>query len=132
MSERNVSRREMIAALASVAALPLVSACGGYSMPLPPPSTTPDEASARALLDDIAESLLRLPPEGATAPGIDPGASAALRSQLADRSAEGQQRTANRLRTDLARLNAFDASNLSYATRTSFEVVRSADRKSVV
>src|SRR5687768_3687902 len=126
MSERNVSRREMIAALASVAALPLVSACGGYSMPLPPPSTTPDEASARALLDDIAENLLRLSPEGATSLGIDTGARAALRSQLADRSAEGQRRIANQLRTDLARLNAFDASNLSYATRTSFEVVRSA------
>src|SRR5687768_9044402 len=126
MSERNVSRREMIAALASVAALPLVSACGGYNMPLPSPSTTPDEASARALLDDIAENLLRLSPEGATSLGIDTGARAALRSQLTDRSAEGQQRIANQLRTDLARLNAFDASNLSYATRTSFEVVRSA------
>src|SRR5688572_9205395 len=126
MSERNVSRREMIAALASVAALPLVSACGGYSMPLPPPSTTPDEASARALLDDIAENLLRLSPEGATSLGIDTGARAALRSQLADRSAEGQQKIANQVRQDLERARDFDVSGLDHATRTSVEVVRSA------
>ena len=126
MSERNVSRREVIAALASVAALPLVSACGGYSAPLPPPPTSPDEASARVLLDAVAENLLRLAPEGATSLGIDTGARAALRAQLTDRSAAGQQRIANQLRSDLARVNAFDASGLSHATRTTFEVVRSA------
>ena len=44
----------------------------------------------------------------------------------ADRSAQGQQRIANQLRADLERANAFDTSGLSHATRTSFEVVRSA------
>jgi uncharacterized protein (DUF885 family) len=124
-SERIVSRREVIAALASIAALPLVSACGGYTV-LPPGPTPGDEAAARALLDDVAENLLRLGPEGATSLGIDTGARAALRGQLTDRSAEGQRRIANQLRADLARVNALDASGLSHATRTSFEVVRSA------
>ncbi len=128
MSERVVTRREAIGALASVAALPLVSACSRY---LPAPATpvtpaTPNEAAARALLDDVAENLIRLAPEGATSLGIDTGARAALRSMLSDRSAEGQRRIANQLRSDLARVNAFDAGSLSHATRTTFEVVRSA------
>ncbi|HLA14797.1 MAG TPA: DUF885 family protein [Gemmatimonadaceae bacterium] len=129
MSERTFSRREVIAALASAAAMPLVSACGRYRVPAGTTAitpATPNEASALALLDEIAENLIRLMPEGATSLGIDTGARAALRSQLTDRSAEGQRRIANQLRGDLARVNAFDASGLSHATRTSFEVLRSA------
>ena len=38
----------------------------------------------------------------------------------------GQQRIAKQLRADLERVNAFDTSGLSHATRTSVEVVRSA------
>jgi uncharacterized protein (DUF885 family) len=79
-----------------------------------------------AMLDQIADNLLRLSPEGATSLGIDTGARAALRSQLGDRSAEGQQRIANLLRADLERAKAFNASALSHATRTSVDVVRSA------
>jgi len=122
-SDNTVSRREVIAALASAAAVPLVSACGRYRVPTP---TSANEASALALLDEVADNLLRLAPEQATSLGIDTGARAALRSALADRSAEGQRRLANRIRVDLDRVNAFDTSGLSYATRTSFEVVRSA------
>ena len=51
---------------------------------------------------------------------------AALRSQLADRSTEGQQKIASQVRHDLEKVKAFDASGLSHATRTSLEVVRSA------
>ena len=118
-----MNRREVIAALASTMALPLLPACAREQTP-PPSATT--EADALALLNEIAENLLRLLPESATSLGIDTGARAALRAQLADRSAEGQQRIANQLRSDLARANGFDASRLSHATRTSFEVVRSA------
>jgi uncharacterized protein (DUF885 family) len=49
-----------------------------------------------------------------------------LRSQLADRSADGQRRIASQLRTDLDRIKAVDTTGLSYATRTSVDVVRSA------
>jgi len=126
MSEKPLNRREMIASLASLAALPLVSGCGGYSVPAPPTPTTPNEPTARVLLDEVAENLIRLTPEGATSLGIDTGARAGLRSMLTDRSADGQRRIANQLRSDLARVNAFDASGLSHATRTTFEVVRSA------
>lgn len=123
MIHRFLTRREMVAALASASALPLLSACGGVHPSIP---ISMNEGGALALLDGIAENLLALLPEQATSLGIDTGPRAALRSQLGDRSAAGQQRIAQQLRTDLARLNAFDAGALSHATRTSVEVVRSA------
>jgi len=118
-----LTRREAIAALASAAALPLMSACARYRAPTP---AAANEADALRLLDGVADNLLRLSPEAATSLGIDTGPRAALRSQLADRSAGGKRRVAQQLRADLERVNALDTSGLSHATQTSFEVVRSA------
>ena len=118
-----VTRREVLAALASTAVLPLLSACAREENP---GSSGTMENDAIALLDECAEHLLALFPESATSLGIDTGARAALRSQLADRSEAGKQRIAERVRADLARVNAFDTKALSYKTRTSFEVVKSA------
>jgi len=92
----------------------------------PAASSASGDAAARALLDDIGDKLLRLTPEAATSLGLDTGARAELRSQLMDRSADGQQRIASQLKSDLERAKAFDVSGLSHATRTSVEVVRSA------
>ena len=118
-----VSRREVIAALASTAALPLLSACMGDRESSKPDS---NEAAALGLIDECAERLLALFPESATSLGIDTGARAALRSQLTDRSEAGKKRIADQVRADLERVNAFDTSGLSYKTRTSIEVVKSA------
>jgi uncharacterized protein (DUF885 family) len=118
-----MNRREAIAALLSTATLPLMTGCNRE--PSPALSGVTD-ANARALLDEIAESLLRLTPEGATSLGIDTGTRAALRSQLMDRSAEGQQRIASQLRADVERVRALNTSSLSHEMRTSVEVVRSA------
>ena len=118
-----MTRRDAITTLASTAALPLMAGC--RQEPASTASATND-ADALALLDEIADSLLRLVPESATSLGIDTGARAALRAQLMDRSAAGQERIASQLRHDLARANAVDTSGLSHATRTSLEVVRSA------
>ena len=120
-----ITRREALATLVSTAALPLLPACAREPAAAPPPSVTTD-AEALSLLDDIGNKLLRLVPETATSLGLDTGARSELRAQLMDRSAEGQQRIADQLRRDLERANAFDASGLSHATRTSFDVVRSA------
>lgn len=117
-----VSRREVIAALASTAVLPWLPACGGDRGTM----SIDNETDAGALLDECAEHLLALFPESATSLGIDTGARAALRSQLTDRSAAGKQRIADQVRSDLERVNAFDTTGLSHKTRTSFEVVRSA------
>jgi uncharacterized protein (DUF885 family) len=118
MSNSSINRREALAALGSIAAMSL--SCEG----------TPEKPAANdsdaLTLDEFAENLLRLFPEAATSLGIDTGERASLRSQLSDRSAEGQQRVAAQLRADLDRANAFDTSGLSHAMRTSFDVVRSA------
>lgn len=133
MSDSLLTRREAIATLASTATLPLMSACSGPPEGGPHTNREPGatastytEAGARALLDDIGNSLLQRVPETATSLGLDTGARAELRSQLMDRSAAGQQGIASQLRQDLERARAFDASGLSHATRTSLEVVRSA------
>jgi len=126
---RSINRRQALAALASTTAIPLLSGCKRESAEGPSTATT--EAGAVALLDEVAGNLLRLSPEGATSLGIDTGARAAFRSQLSDRSAQGQQQVAAQIRSDLQRINAFDASALSHATRTSFEVVRSAYAKAL-
>ncbi len=119
-----MNRREALAALAATAALPIMHGCN--STPAPPPAAANPEADALALLDRIGENYLRFAPESATTLGIDTGARAALRSQLANRSAEGQHKIADQVRQDLERAKAFDTSALGHATRTSVEVVRSA------
>jgi uncharacterized protein (DUF885 family) len=119
-----ISRRDAIAVLASTLSLPLASGCMGERRPAA--SAADAEADALALLDRVAENLLRLTPEGATSLGIDTGARAALRSGLGDRSAQGQRRIASQVREDLERARAVDTSRLTHGTRTSVEVVRSA------
>ena len=119
-----MNRREAIAALASTAALPLIYGCSRE--PSSAPADTNMEADTLSLLDQFADSLLHLAPESATSLGIDTGARAVLRSQLADRSAEGQQQVASHVRADLERARAVDTSRFTHATRTSVEVVRSA------
>jgi uncharacterized protein (DUF885 family) len=123
LSNPLLSRREAIVALASTAALPLISAC---TRERGSRSVATNDAEALALLGNVADNYLRLFPESATSLGIDTGARAALRSQLADRSAEGRQRVAQQLREDLARVNAVSTGALSHAASTSIEVVRSA------
>ncbi len=118
-----MNRREAVAALAS-AALPLIAGCRAD-----PSSTSPAAASepeTLALLDEVAESLLRLFPESATSLGIDTGDRAALRAQLADRSVAGQARVEQQIRADLERARAIETTGLSHTLRTSVEVVRSA------
>jgi uncharacterized protein (DUF885 family) len=128
------TRRQTLAALAASASIPLLSSCTRAVSSAPatagpqivPASTAEVQAIAQRYLDSFAENLLQLAPQSATGLGIDTGARAALRSRLDDRSALGQQRVANRLRSDLAAANSIDVSGLDFAMRTNFEVVRSA------
>ena len=126
-------RAHRLALIASIATLPLLAACAQTVATTPPApaapvvaEVAPTEAEAKALLDSFAENLLLLFPESATSLGIDTGERAALRSRLTDRSPEGQKRVADVIAADLARAQAFDASGLSFETRTNLEVVKSA------
>lgn len=116
------SRREVVAALASTAVLPLLSAC----MKAGESAAGANEGAALVLLDECADHLLALFPETATSLGLDTGDRAPLRSQLTDRSEAGKRRIAEQVRADLERVTAFDATGLSDRTRTSLAVVKSA------
>jgi uncharacterized protein (DUF885 family) len=118
-----LTRREAIATLASAAALPLMAGCARGEVSTPPAS---NDADVLKLLDAVSDGLLALQPEEATSLGVDTGARAALRSQLANRSEEGRQRLAKQVKSDLDRANALKTDALSHAVRTSVLVVRSA------
>jgi uncharacterized protein (DUF885 family) len=119
-----LSRREAVAAFTATATLPFLA----KAAPAWAQAARPSDAAASALLDSIAENLLRFGPEGATSLGIDVGPRAPLRYRLSDRSAAGQAQLAATLKADLARAEAVDTAPLSFPVRTSVEVVRSAYR----
>ena len=116
----SISRREALAGIAATGALPLLST--------PALAAPASEAQAIALLGSIGENLLRLQPAQATSLGIDTDARASYRLRLEDRSAAGQAKIAATLKADLARADAIDTSRLTFPTRTSVEVVKSAYR----
>ena len=121
------SRRQALAALTTGVAASLLPGCGEAPPAAAPPPSAED--AAKVILDGIGERLLALAPETATTLGLDTGARAALRSQLADRSRAGQDAVAALLRADLAQAEAIDTRGLqSHATRTTVEVVKSAYR----
>lgn len=127
MTDLDLSRRQLILALASAATLPLMAGCGGTgSTPPTAGSGGASDAEALALLDDVANNLLNLFPDQATSLGLDTGARADLRAKLTDRSAAGQRHIASTVRADLDRLNAVETDGLSYAVRTSVDVAKSA------
>jgi len=126
VTQFQVSRREAFTVLGGAGAIAALPGCARTVVASTPRPAT--EAEASALLDSIAGNLLALQPEAATSLGVDKGARAGLRSQLADRSQVGQDQLEATIRADLARAEAIDVSALSHSTRTSVEVVRSAYR----
>jgi uncharacterized protein (DUF885 family) len=116
----SISRREALAGLAATTALPLLPGAASAA-----PTT---DAQANALLNSVANNLLRLYPTAATSLGVDTGARASLRAKLPDRSIAGQQKVAQTIRADLARVDTLDTSKLSFPVRTSVEVVKYAFR----
>ena len=120
MQAFELTRRQAIAGLTATTALPFLS------WPAFGQASNAGDAQASALLDAIAENLLRYSSEGATSLGIDTGPRARMRYELSDRSPAAQQRLAATLKADLARAEAVDTKALSFATRTSVEVVKSA------
>jgi uncharacterized protein (DUF885 family) len=120
------SRRQAMAVLTAGVAASLLPAC---KSPSPDSAAPPSgDAAARAVLDGMGERLLAMAPESATTLGLDTGARAALRSQLADRSRAGQDAVVALLRADLVQAEAIDTQGLPHATRTTVEVVKSAYR----
>ncbi|MGE5952004.1 MAG: DUF885 domain-containing protein [Qipengyuania vulgaris] len=110
--------RQVLAGLGATTALTL----GGCST-IPRGSSA---TSAEDLLDSVAYNLLRHEPERATGLGVDTGQYAYLRGKLEDQSPGGQQAYADTLKSDLARLRAFDRTGLDSTNLTNIEVVEAA------
>ena len=121
-----IDRRGALKAIAATGAVAALPGCAATVATAPPP---PSELGP--VLDAMAERLLALGPEGATALGIDTGARAPLRSQLTDRSRAGQDRIAATLRADLARLDALAPDSIPDAHRIDVEVVQAAYRSAL-
>jgi uncharacterized protein (DUF885 family) len=113
----NTTRREFVIATGATLAASRLPAQA-------PPSA--NDAAAERLLAEFAEELLVDYPESATSLGIDNGARAALKSELSDRSAAGQQTIAKRVASRIERLNSIEPGNLGPATRIDMDVIRTA------
>ncbi len=85
-----------------------------------------NDAPAQALIDRIAEQMLRDYPETATTLGVDKDKRANLKHQLADRSAKGQGKIAANLKKALADLSKLDLNALSPAMRTNVDVIQAS------
>jgi uncharacterized protein (DUF885 family) len=78
------------------------------------------------LLEGFANELLAEYPENATFLGLEKGAHAALKSQLTDRSADGDLRRAASCRDRLARLKTFDRKTLGGEDAVNYDTVLAA------
>ncbi|MGH8251232.1 MAG: DUF885 domain-containing protein [Steroidobacteraceae bacterium] len=111
------NRREFIAGTGSaIAALANLTACAKRE----------PAGNVEAQLGEISEGLLVDYPENATVLGIDTGTRTALKSQLSNRSAAGQEAIARRVAARLDRMAGIDADALDEAARIDLDVVRTA------
>jgi uncharacterized protein (DUF885 family) len=84
------------------------------------------DAKAEALLDRIAETLLKDQPEAATGLGLDKDGRAQLKHRLGDRSAKGQRAIAAHLAQAVRELKAVNLDALSPVMRVNVDVVRTS------
>jgi len=85
-----------------------------------------EEQKAQALIDRVAEQLLKDGPEGATSLGIDKDKRARLKHRLGDRSVKGQQAVAAHLAKAVQEIGALDMNALSHPMRVNVDVVKTA------
>ncbi|MBB4839070.1 uncharacterized protein (DUF885 family) [Sphingomonas kyeonggiensis] len=85
-----------------------------------------NDAPAQALLDRVAEQMLRDYPETATTLGVDKDKRANLKHQLMDRSVKGQAKIAANLKRALADIARLDLNALSPAMRTNIDVIQAS------
>lgn len=85
-----------------------------------------NDAPAQALLDRVAEQMLRDYPETATTLGVDKDKRANLKHQLMDRSVKGQAKIAANLKKALADIARLDLNALSPAMRTNIDVIQAS------
>ena len=128
----SLSRRTLLQTAGAAAASTAIGITGCSEKPAAPTAPTPKTAapeaairSAKTLLDQATDLMLNAYPESASSAGIDKGKYAALKSQLTDRSPEGQAKIEADIRAMLSKLDAVDIGDLPADTALNIEVVRS-------
>ncbi len=110
------TRRQVLAGATALAAL----------LPFAATAAPVADARLKALLDAIAEDVLRASPEGATGLGLDTGARYYLKSRLADRSEWAIERNQADGRTRLRHLEAIPRASLNDADKVRYDAVKFA------
>ncbi len=88
-------------------------------------------AKFRALIDQVAEEVMRLTPTTTTGLGLDTGKRAALRARLDDASPVGETKWAAEVKSVLARLGTINRAALPPADQIRYDTVRHAATKGV-
>ncbi len=108
-----LSRRVLLQSSAAAAAFAALPACSS--------SAAKKEGN---LLSEITDRILAAYPESASSAGVDTGKYAALKSQLTDRSPEGQAKIEAMVRDTLAKLQKIDTAQLPDDEALNVDVVR--------
>ena len=131
------SRRTLLKTSAAAAATALTATgCSPSTDTAPaksaaPKSSPPPKPDVENLLSDATDLILNAYPESTSSAGIDKGKYARHKSELTDRSIEGQARIKTDVKAMLARLNGVDTSVLSADETLNVDVVRSVFDMSV-
>lgn len=122
-----VSRRTLLQTSAAAAASTAFGVTGCSETSAVSDAAIPKAATetAASLLEQATDLMLSAYPESASSAGIDKGKYAALKSQLTDRSPEGQAKIESDVRAMLEKLNAIEIAELPADTALNVEVVRS-------
>ncbi len=121
---RGIDRRQALALTISAAAFTAAPAAARVA------ARTPATRFA-GLLAQFSEELLKLSPETATSLGLDTGARAALRSQIAGGSPADEAKFAGQVRSMLSRLGALNRGSLSPADQIRYDTVKYAAERGV-
>jgi len=115
-----VSRRTLLQTSAAAMATTVLSGTGCSEKP----SSVEAPIPVKTLLEQATDMMLNAYPESTSSAGIDTGKYAALKSQLTDRSPEGQVRIERDVRAMSAKLGAIDTKTLPPDQALNIDVIR--------
>lgn len=122
-----LSRRTLLVSSAAAAVSAALTSAG--CEPLAPNTVSnpgqPQKPGVQDLLAEATDLILNAYPESASSAGIDTGKYLRHKSELTDRSVEGQARIEADVRAMLVKLNAIDTSSLPADVALNVDVVRS-------
>ncbi|MGI9286102.1 MAG: DUF885 domain-containing protein, partial [Pseudomonadales bacterium] len=120
-----LSRRTLLKMSAAAATAALTGAgCEPSKQKAPSNPGQPQKSEVAALLSEATDLILNAYPESASSAGIDKGKYLGLKSELTDRSPEGQARIKADVQAMFVKLSAVDASTVAADEALNLNVVR--------